>query len=46
MLPIFGQEVLQLKTNKMPKGLVMLENDFKNQDRFKYDVKNSKPKEL
>ena len=27
---IFGQEVIQLKTNKVPKGLVVLENIFDN----------------
>ena len=25
---IFGQELLQLKTNKLPNGLLMLENAF------------------
>ena len=26
----FGQEVIQMKTNKVPKGLVVLENMFDN----------------
>ena len=39
----FGQEILQLKTNKLPKGLVMLESNFDNQDRFTYEVKDKKP---
>ena len=43
---ILGQEILQLKTNKLPKGLVMLENAFDNQDRFTSKVKNKKPEEL
>lgn len=32
---IFGEEVVQLKTNKIPKGLVVLETIFDNHDRFK-----------
>ena len=30
---IFGQEILQLKTSKVAKGLVVLESAFDNQDR-------------
>lgn len=30
---IFGQDILQLKSNKVPKGLVVLENVFDDQDR-------------
>lgn len=30
---IFGREVVQLKTNKIPKGLAILETIFDNQDR-------------
>ena len=42
---IFGKEVVQLKTNKIPKGLVALETIFDNQDRAqvdtsKYDANN------
>ena len=29
---IFGQEIMQLKTNKVSKGLVVLENIFDNQE--------------
>ena len=43
---ILGQEVIQLKTNKVPKGLVILENMFDNQDREKPGVKDCKPQEL
>ena len=43
---IFGQEVIQLKTNKVPKGLVVLENIFDNHDRTKGVVKDCKPQEL
>lgn len=43
---IFGQNVLQLKTNKVPQGLVVLENVFDNQDRVDSSMKNSKPQEL
>lgn len=43
---IFDQEILQLKTNKMPKGLVMLESVFDNHDRFKSEVKSSKTDDL
>ena len=41
---VFGQEILQLKTNKLPKGLVMLESTFDNQDRFTSKVKHKKLK--
>ena len=46
---IIGQEVVQLKTNKIPKGLVVLETIFDSHDRFKvenkeYNAKN--PKEV
>ena len=42
---IFGKEVVQLKTNKIPKGLVALETIFDNQDRVqantsKYDARD------
>lgn len=30
---LFGNEVIQLKTNKIPKGLVVLERMFDNQDK-------------
>lgn len=43
---IFGQEIMQLKTNKVPKGLVALENIFDNQDRVKPGTKDPKPQEL
>lgn len=43
---IFGQEVLQLKTNKVPKGLVVLEDKFDNQDRVRLGAKDCKPQEL
>ena len=43
---IFGQEVIQLKTNKVPKRLVILENMFDNQDRVEHGVKDCKPQEL
>ena len=43
---IFGQEVIQLKTNKVPKGLIVLENMFDNQDRVKHGAKDCKPQEL
>lgn len=43
---IFGQDVLQLKTNKVPQGSVVLENVFDNQDRIGSSMKNSKPQEL
>ena len=43
---IFGQEVIQLKTNKVPKGLVVLENMVDNQDRVKNGAKDCKPREL
>ena len=43
---IFGQEVIQLKTNKVPKGLVVLENMFDNQDRVRPGAKDCKPQEL
>ena len=35
---IFGQEVVQLNTNKIPKGLVVLETIFDNQDRSQIDT--------
>ena len=35
---IFGKEVVQLKTNKIPKGLVALETIFDNQDRSQIDT--------
>lgn len=43
---IFGQAILQLKTNKLPKGLVMLESTFDKQDRFRLEVKDTKPEDL
>ena len=43
---VFGQEILQLKTNKFPKELVMLESAFDNQDRYTLEVKDKKPEEL
>ena len=43
---VLGQEILQLKTNKLSKRLVMLENAFDNQDRFISEVKDEKPEEL
>jgi len=32
---LFGQEVVQLKTNKIPKGLIALEKAFDGHDRYK-----------
>ena len=43
---IFGQEILQLKTKKVPKGLVVIENMSNNQDRVKLGVGDHKPQEL
>ena len=43
---IFGQKVIQLKTNKVPEGLVVLENIFDNHDRTKGVAKDCKPQEL
>ena len=43
---IFGQEILQLKNNKVPKGLVVLESAFDNQDRIISNAKGDKPQEL
>ena len=43
---IFGQEIIHLKTNKAPKGLVFLENMFDNQDRVKPRIRDHKPQEL
>lgn len=40
---IFGQKILQLKTNKVPKGLVALESVFENQDRVYLEAKDMKP---
>ena len=40
---LFGEEVIQLKTSKVPKGLVVLENMLDNQDREKYAAKYCKP---
>ena len=39
---VFGQEILQLKTNKLPKGSVMLDSTFDSQDRFTVKVKCKK----
>ena len=43
---IFGQEVVQLKTNKIPKGLVVLEIFFDNQDKSKIDTSKYDAKDL
>lgn len=43
---IFGQEIMQLKTNKVSKGLVVLENIFDNQDRLKQGTRDLKPEEV
>ena len=43
---IFGQEIMQLKTNKVPKGLVVLKIIFDNQDRVKPRTRDPKPQEL
>ena len=43
---IFGQEVIQLKSNKVPKVLIVLENNFDNQDRVRSRAKDCKPQEL
>ena len=43
---IFGQEIMQLKSNKVPKGLFILENIFDNQDRVKPGTRDLKPQEL
>ena len=40
---IFGQEVIQLKTKKVPKGLVILEKTFNNEDRVRHGAKHCKP---
>lgn len=39
---IFGNEVVQLKTNKMPKGLVALERVFDGNDRMNTNVISTK----
>ncbi len=39
---IFGQEVIYLNTKKVPKGLVVLENMFDNQDRVRHGAKDYK----
>lgn len=36
---IFGKEVVNLKTNKIPKGLVVLETIFDSHDRSKLNAK-------
>ena len=43
---IFGQEVVQYKTNKIQKGLVVLETIFDNQNRSKVDNKEGDTKDL
>ena len=40
---IFGQEIIQLKTNKVPKGLVVLENMFDNKEKLKPRIRDQKP---
>ena len=42
---IFDEEVVQLKTNKIPKGLVMLETIFNSQDRYKTNDKEHNAKD-
>ena len=42
----FRNEIIQLKTSKVPKGLVVLEILFDNQDRVHPDAKDKKPEEL
>lgn len=43
---VFGQEFVQLKTNKIPKGLVVLETIFDNHDRSKMDTSEYNAKDL
>ena len=43
---IFGKEVVQLKTNKIPKGLVALKTIFDNQDRSQIDISKYDAKDL
>lgn len=43
---IFGQEILQLKTHKVNKRLLMLESFFDNQDKVHLEVKDKKLQEL
>ena len=43
---IFGQKVIQLKINKVPKGLVVLENKFENQGRVRPGATDYRPQEL
>ena len=43
---IFGEEVVQLKTNKIPKGLVVLETIFDNHDRSRTSEKEHDVKDL
>lgn len=40
---MFGQEILQLKINKVPKGLVVLESVFYSKDRVHLEFKDKKP---
>ena len=43
---IFGQEVVQLKTNKIPRGVVFLETVFDNHDRSKVEDKGPNVEDL
>lgn len=43
---IFGHAIMQLKNNKVPKGLIVLESIFDNQDRVKSGVNDPKPQEI
>lgn len=43
---VFGQEVVQLKTNKIPKGLVVLETIFDNHDRAQVHMNEHSAKDL
>lgn len=43
---IFGQEVVQFKTTKIPRGLVVLETIFDNQDRSQIDTRKYNVKDL
>ena len=43
---VFGKEVVQLKTNKIPKGLVTLETIFDNQDRTQVNASKNDAKDL
>lgn len=43
---IFGQEVVQFKTKKIPKGLFVLETIFDSQDKSRTNARENDPKDL